>query len=94
MSCHPQAIGRLTTLSREKQKEGASGVADEPPSPAEPSHAVPHPEDIPVRADSVPAFFLARKLPAVGPGARAFRRRHYPDVTDAEWKIVCKMAGL
>ncbi|PJA74881.1 lysine 2,3-aminomutase [bacterium CG_4_9_14_3_um_filter_65_15] len=67
-------------LVRHRRKENESVQTDEPPSGLADHCQDPFEADIPV-----PAFFLARRLPPTTPKTRAFRRRFYPQVSDAEW---------
>jgi lysine 2,3-aminomutase len=77
--CHPEKVHRLEMRVPLRRKELESEYSDEPPSRGEQI------QEQDVQAEAIPAFFLARNLPACGPLTRAFRRRHYPEVSDAEW---------
>ena len=80
MHCRPERFPHVASqMMPVLRKEVSSELTDEPPSGRvellEPD----------TQAEAIPAFFLARNLPHCGPVTRAFRRRFYPAVTDAEW---------
>ncbi len=85
MRHHPVTVRRSAERPVVQRKEIPSEIPDEPPSHRGLVDETTAHHERDVQADTVPAFFLARRLPDHGPRARAFRRAHFPDVTDAQW---------
>jgi len=87
MQMGPQPVRKLPSahdrVHHPRLQEIASDQPDEPPSP----------QSVPPSAEAdcdpldepPPPYFLARRLPRLGPLARAFRRAHFPETTDRQW---------
>ena len=73
-AAHPLNV-RLPLFKQEIEPDSSDDPPPHSPQPAEP----------PGQAEEFPAFFLKKSLPACGPLTRAFRRKHYPAVSDRDW---------
>jgi lysine 2,3-aminomutase len=74
----------LARKSNLKPQEVDAGSADEPPSTSLLPDPLPAPpESCPDLLD--PGFLHQRRLPRTAPRTRAFRRAHFPDISEREW---------